>query len=59
MGNLCHDEPSGRGKPNHDPGASVDEMPRMGTRDMPPLRPFQALVNTVKDTTEELRSITA
>jgi hypothetical protein len=31
----------------------------MGTRDMPPLRPFQALANTVKDTTEELRSITA
>jgi hypothetical protein len=32
-------------------------VPRSGTRDVPPLRSFQAPTNTIKDTTEELRSI--
>jgi hypothetical protein len=36
----------------------VAEVPKSGVRDMPLLWPFQASVDTVKDTTKELRSIT-
>jgi hypothetical protein len=37
----------------------VAEVPRSSTHDVPLLWPFQASVDTIKDTTEELRSITA
>jgi hypothetical protein len=37
----------------------VAEVPRSFARDVPLLRPFQTLANTVKNTTEELRNIAA
>jgi hypothetical protein len=37
----------------------VTEAPRSDTRDVPLVRPFQASANINKDTTEQLRSITA
>jgi hypothetical protein len=37
----------------------VAEVPRSGTRAVPLLQPFQASTDTIKDTTEELCSITA
>jgi hypothetical protein len=35
------------------------ETPRSGTRDVPLILPFQAPVDTIRNTTEELRSVTA
>jgi hypothetical protein len=33
------------------------EVPRSSVRNVPLLRPFQASTNTIKNTTEELRSV--
>jgi hypothetical protein len=54
-----HDEPSGWRKHDRDPRGAVVEVPRSGVRDVPLLRPFQTSTDTVKDTTEDLRSAVA
>jgi hypothetical protein len=56
---LLHSEPSGQRKPSRDPRGLVAKVPRSGVHDMPMLWPFRALIDTIKDTIEELGSIAA
>jgi hypothetical protein len=56
---LRHGEPSGQRKPSRDPRGPMAVVPRSGAHDVPLLWPFQASPDIIKDTTEELRIITA
>jgi hypothetical protein len=56
--NPRYNEPNGWRKHNRDPKGPRVEVPRSDACDVPLIRPFQASVDTVKNTIEELCSIT-
>jgi hypothetical protein len=55
---ILHGEPSGRKRHDHDPKGRCVETPRSDVHDVPLILPFQALVDTFRNTTEELGNIT-
>jgi hypothetical protein len=56
--NLHHGEPSGWRRHDHDSKGPRAEAPRSGVHDMPLILPFQSPADTVRNTTEELHSVT-
>jgi hypothetical protein len=54
-----HGEPNGRRRHGCDPKATRAEVPRSGSCDMPLMLPSQPLVDTVRNTIKEPRSVAA
>jgi hypothetical protein len=55
--NPRHDKPVVGRKHSHDHKGLGVEVPRSDAHNMPLIQPFQASVNTIKNTTEELHSV--